>query len=134
MSRFAKIVGFSGALLALFATSSPCPRADQVDQRLSEGQAVQAELNGNASAITYWVSEPDGWHVVTTVDTVIAQNSDAENHAVVRFEAVLLPGQSQAISVPFPLGEQPRILRIRRLGNKLQVMCIPGIREASEAK
>jgi hypothetical protein len=134
MNRCARIVGISGALVALFATCSPGLRAGQVDRPSSEGQAVASELNGNTSAITYWVSELDGWHVVTTVDTVIAENSDAERHAVVRFEAVLLPGQSQAISVPFPIGEQPRILRIRRLGNKLQVMCIPGLREASEAK
>ena len=27
--------------------------------------------------MTYWVSQSDGWHVVTTVDTVIAQDGDA---------------------------------------------------------
>jgi len=95
---------------------------------------VEAKLNPNASAITYWVNKPDGWHVVTTVDTVIAKDTDAEKHAVVRFEAVLLPGQSQLISVPFLIGEQQRFLRIRRFGNELQVMSVPGLREASDAK
>ena len=134
MSRFTKVIGFYGALAALFATFSPCLGADQVPRPTFEGQAVEAKLNPNASAITYWVNEPDGWHVVTTVDTVIAKNSDAEKHAVVRFEAVLLPGQSQVISVPFPIGEQQRFLRIRRFGDELQVVCVPGLREASDAK
>ena len=26
--------------------------------------------------MTYWVSQSDGWHVVTTVDTVVAQDGD----------------------------------------------------------
>jgi hypothetical protein len=99
-----------------------------------EGQAVATKLNPNASAITYWVSESDGWHVVTTVDTVTAKDSNAEQHAVVRFEAVLLPGQSQVISVPFPIGEQQRFLRIRRFGDELQVVCVRDLREASDTK
>jgi hypothetical protein len=52
------------------------------------------ELSANASAITYWVSESDGWHVVTTVDAVVGQDGDAKYHAVVRFSSVLLSGQS----------------------------------------
>jgi len=36
--------------------------------------------------------------VVTTVDTVIEQNGEAETHAVVRFASVLLPGQSSDLS------------------------------------
>lgn len=134
MSRFAKVVGFSAVLATLFAALPPSPRADQIGRQISEGQGVEAALSGNTSAITYWVSEPDGWHVVTTVDTVIGQDSDAEKHAVVRFEAVLLAGQSQVISVPVPIGEKQRILRIRRSGDKLQVACVPDFQEASETK
>jgi hypothetical protein len=72
------------------------------------------------------VSESDGWHVVTTVDTVIGQDGDAEKHAVVRFSSVLLPGQSQLISVPFAIGEPQQILRIRRLGDQIEVARVPG--------
>ena len=72
------------------------------------------ELSANASAITYWVSESDGWHVVTTVDAVVGQDGDANHHAVVRFSSVLLPSQSQLISVLFSIGEQQQVLRIRR--------------------
>jgi hypothetical protein len=34
------------------------------------------------------------------------QDGDAEKHAVVRFSSVLLPGQSQLISVPVAIGER----------------------------
>jgi len=88
---------------------------------------VTTELGPNASAITYWVSEPDGWHVVTTVDTVIEQNGDAEKHAVVRFSSVLLPSQSQLISVPFAMaGRAQQVLRIRRLGDQIEVARVGG--------
>ena len=134
MSRFTQIIGFSGALTALFATFPPGLCADQVQRPVFQGQAVEAKLNPNASAITYWVRGPDGWHVVTTVDTVIAKDKNAEKHAIVRFEAVLLSGQSQVISVPVPIGEQQRYLRIRRFGDELQVVCEPDLREASDTK
>jgi hypothetical protein len=91
-----------------------------------QGQPVTTELSANASAMTYWVSESDGWHVVTTVDTVIGQDGDAEAHAVVRFSTVLLPGQSQLISVPFANGRRPQVLRIRRVGEEIEVVRVPG--------
>jgi hypothetical protein len=72
------------------------------------------------------VSEPDGWHVVTTVDTVIGNNSADEKHAVVRFSSVLLPGQSQLISVPLAIGERLQVLRIRRIGDEIEVARVPG--------
>ena len=104
MNSFTKAAGLAGILVAVFATVTPELKADQLNNAVRQRQAVTTELGPNASAITYWVSEPDGWHVVTTVDTVIEQNGDAEKHAVVRFSSVLLPGQSQLISVPFAIG------------------------------
>jgi len=44
----------------------------------------------------------------------------------VRFASVLLPGQSQLISVPFAIGEQQQVLRIRRLGDRIEVARVPG--------
>jgi hypothetical protein len=78
------------------------------------------------SAITYRVSGSDGWLVVTTVDTVVGQDGDAEQHAVVRFSSVLLPGRSQLISVPFAIGERQQVLRIRRVGDQMEVARIEG--------
>jgi hypothetical protein len=126
MTSFAKAAGLAGILVAVFATVSPELKADQLNSAVRQHQAVTTELGPNASAITYWVSEPDGWHVVTTVDTVIGQNGDAEKHAVVRFSSVLLPGQSQLISVPFAIGERQPVLRIRRLGDRIEVAQVGG--------
>jgi len=126
MTSFAKAAGLASILLAVFATVTPELKADQLNSTVRQRQAVTTELGPNASAITYWVSEPDGWHVVTTVDTVIEQNSDAEKHAVVRFSSVLLPGQSQLISVPFAIGERQQVLRIRRLGARIEVAQVGG--------
>jgi hypothetical protein len=126
MTSFVKAAGFAGILVAVFATVTPELKAAQLNNAVRENQAVVTELGANASAITYWVSEPDGWHVVTTVDTVIEQNGDAEKHAVVRFSSVLLPGQSQLISVPFAIGERQQVLRIRRLGDQIEVARVGG--------
>jgi hypothetical protein len=124
MTSLAKAAGLAGILVAVVATATPELKADQLAVR--EGHAVTTGLGANASAITYWVGRSDGWHVVTTVDTVIERNGDAEKHALVRFSSVLLPGQSQLISVPFAIGERQEVLRIRRLGDQIEVARVPG--------
>jgi len=116
-----RVAGAVGILLGVFAIGPPAPKAAQLDNTVREGRGVTTELSPNASAITYWVGESDGWHVVTTVDTVIGKDGDDEKHAVVRFSSVLLPGQSQVISVPFARGEQQPALRIRRLGDRIEI-------------
>ena len=126
MTNFAKTAGLAGILVAVFATVTPDLKADQLDNAVREGQGVTTELSANAAAITYWVSRSDGWHVVTTVDTAIRKDGDAEKHAVVRFSSVLLPGQSQMISVPFAVGERQQVLRIRRLGDQIVVARVGG--------
>ncbi len=126
MTSFAKAAGLAGILVAAFATVTPELKADQLNNAVREGQAVATELGANASAITYWVSRSDGWHLVTTVDTVIGKDGNAEKHAVVRFSSVLLPGQSQLISVPFAIGERQQVLRIRRLGDRIEVARVGG--------
>jgi hypothetical protein len=126
MTSFVKAAGLAGILVTVFATVTPELKADPLNNAVREGQAVTTELSGNASAITYWVSKSDGWHVVTTVDTVIGRDGDAEKHAVVRFSSVLLPGQSQLISVPFAIGERQQVLRIRRLGDQIEVVRVGG--------
>lgn len=124
MSNLAKIAGIAGILVAIVATVAPAAqRGDAVPER----QPVVTELSANASAMTFWVIEPDGWRVVTIVDTVIGRDSAAEKHAVVRFSSVLLPGQSQLISVPLALGEQQQLLRVSRIGDRIQVVRLPGV-------
>jgi hypothetical protein len=125
MTNFIKAAGLAGILVAMLATV-PELKADQPNRAVREGHAVTTELGGNAAAVTYWVSKSDGWHVVTTVDTVIERNGEADKHAVVRFSAVLLPGQSQLISVPLAVGERQQVLRIRRLGDRIEVARVDG--------
>ena len=125
MTNLVKAAGLAGILVAVLAIA-PGLRADQPNNAVREGHAVTTELSGNASAVTYWVSKSDGWHVVTTVDTVLERNGDAEKHAIVRFSSVLLPGQSQSISVPLAPGERQPILRIRRLGDRIEVARVDG--------
>jgi hypothetical protein len=108
------------------ATSTPDTEINPPYEAVREGQAVTTELGPNVSASTYWVSASDGWHVVTTVDIGVDQDTDPEKHSVVRFSAVLLPGQSQRISVPAPMGERQQVLRIRRLGDRLEVTRVFG--------
>src|SRR5262245_47040755 len=115
MTRFLRAAGVAGMLFVLGIGGTGLAAA-QPDSTLREGHAAVTRLSANASAITYWVSTRDGWHVVTTIDTVVAQDGEAEEYAVVRFSSVLQPGQSQAIYVPFASGQQPQIMCIGRLG------------------
>lgn len=87
--------------------------------------AASTRRFSTTSAVTCWTDKADGWHVVTTVDTVTGQGGDAEKHAVVRFSSLLLPGPSQLISVPFAIGEQQQVLRIRRRGDQVEIALVP---------
>ena len=91
---------------------------------VGEGQAITTELGGNAKAVTYWTNHPEGALVVTTVDTVAALDTEAEQHAVVRLQATLQPGQAQEISVPMALGEAQAVLRIERVGDRVSVTTV----------
>jgi hypothetical protein len=120
MSKLMKAAGVAGFLMAASVAVSPSLRATQVDNSVQENQAVTTQLGANATAISYWASTPGGWHVVTTVDTVTGKDTDAEQHAIVRFSATLMPGQEQLVSVPSALGEEQQVLRIRRVGDQIQ--------------
>jgi hypothetical protein len=126
MTNLIKAAGLAGILGVVLATATPARSGTQHDHAVGEAQAVVTELDANTSAITYWVSEADGWHVVTTVDAVIGQDGKADRHAVVRFSSLLQPGQSQLISVPSAIGERQQVLRIDRLGDQIKVAQIPG--------
>jgi hypothetical protein len=118
-----KTAGVAGTLIAALVASTLY--AAEPESGLPQGHGVRVEIGPNASAHIYWVNRDDGWHVVTTVDTVSGQDSDAEEHAVVRFSSVLLPGQSQLISIPLAAGEQSPVLRIRRLSDRIEVTRLP---------
>jgi len=110
-----------GTILVAGAVALAQPLWAGSAKTVGAGQAVTTELGGNAKAITYWTNHPEGARVVTTVDTVTAAESDAEQHAVVRLQATLLPGQVQEVSVPLAAGEAQPVLRIERVGDRITV-------------
>jgi hypothetical protein len=119
-------VGIAGGLVVATITATPGLLATQVSnaansKAVDENQAVVTPLGADTTAVSYWTSAPDGWYVVTTVDTVIGRDSNHEQHAIVRFSATLEPGQSQQISVPMAVGEQEQVLRIRRVNDRIEM-------------
>lgn len=125
MTKLMKTAGLAGVMAAFLASTALELRAAESKNGVREGQAVVTELGPNASATTYWVAESDGWHVVTTVDIVPGGDVTGQ-HAVARFSAVLFPGQVQVISVPYALGEQQQVLRVRRLDDRIEIARVPG--------
>jgi hypothetical protein len=129
------------ALAATFVASiAGTASADEPSHALPQLASITTDLGNKASALTYWVDEADGIHVVTTIDTIVAAEAglNAERHAVVRFSALILPGQSQVISVPGPVGSPQQALRIRRLSNqsggfRVEVERIPGLQVRAQA-
>lgn len=112
-----KVLASGFALAALLATGSA--HAAGTRQALPQAASITTDLGNNATAETYWVDEADGIHVVTTIGTVDGDTAPApEQHSVARFSALILPGQSQLISVPGSIGTQAQALRIRRLSNR----------------
>src|SRR5215469_15152126 len=124
MRSIVKTTAFAGILVAALATVA---HAAEPNAAVPERQPVVTALSATTSAMTFWVIESDGWRVVTIVDMVILPNSDTEQHAVVRFSSVLLPGQSQLNSVPLALCERQQVLRISRIEDQIQVERIPGV-------
>ena len=126
MRKIVKSAKLAAILVAALGTTAHALSAAQPESGVLERQAVVTELSANASAMTYWVAETDGWHVATTIDIVFERGGDAEQHAVARFSATLVPGQVELISVPYAIGEQQQVLRIRRVGDRIEIGRVSG--------
>ena len=113
-------------LVAALGATAHDLRAAQPESGILERRAMVTELSTNASATTYWVAETDGSHVVTTIDIVFEHGGDAEQHAIARFSATLLPGQVERNLVPYAIGQQQQVLRIRRVGDRIEVARVSG--------
>jgi hypothetical protein len=125
MTKLMKTAALAGVLVAFLASTALELRAAEPKNDVREGQAVVTELAPNASATTYWGAESDGWHVVTTIDIVLGRSDIADHHAVARYSAVLFPGQVQD-SVPYALGEQQQVRRVRRIDDRIEIARVPG--------
>lgn len=117
------VAGFAGVSYTDEPVHHPNDRANHHPKQESvrENQAVVTRLGDGATAVSYWASASDGWHVITTVDTVVAADTETEQHLIVRFSATLLPGQEQLVTVPGEVGTEQMALRIRRVGDQIQM-------------
>ena len=101
MTKLMKTAALAGVLVAFLASTALELRAAEPNVR--EGQAV-----------------------VTELDIVLGRSDIADHHAVARYSAVLFPGQVQVISVPYALGEQQQVLRVRRIDDRIEIARVPG--------
>jgi hypothetical protein len=124
MTKLMKVAGIAGLLMAAIVAASPSLFATELNT-VRENQGVVTELGPNATAVSYWAAAPEGWQVVTTVSTVSGADTEAEQHAIVRFAATLAPGQEQVISIPSHVGAPADALRIRRVGDRIEIEHIP---------
>jgi len=115
---------FGAVLMGLGAGGAALAQTRPALQQVTE---ITTDLGQNASAVTYWVRQSEGWHVVTTVDSIVGEATQTaqDRHAVVRFTANLLPGQAQLVSVPGPIGAAVPSLRIQRVGDRIEVARLP---------
>jgi hypothetical protein len=84
---------------------------------LRPGQAEGIDL-GTALGMAYYTAEPDGFRVVVT----LAQQDEAT--LPVRFEALLVPGQSIVLSTPRERGAGPEAVEISQRDNAVLVRAI----------
>ena len=105
------------------AITSSAPDSPTQAATPAQGAGVVTSLGGGASAVTYWIDEPEGFRVVTTVAAVDTGELGLEDRrAVVRLSTILRPGQTQTISVPGLEGSSPYAMRIRRLTGGVEVV------------
>jgi len=89
---------------------------------LREGQATVTQLAPNASAVTYFVDRPDGFHVIVTVRTAHDDGADALHQpAAVRFSSRILPGQTIDLAVPQVAGAEDTVVEITRRAERVAV-------------
>ena len=72
------------------------------------------------SGVAYYTVEPEGYHIVATL---IADDANAP----VRFEAILVSGQSITLSTPREVGMAPVKVEISRVADRIEVQEAPMI-------
>jgi hypothetical protein len=89
---------------------------------LHEGQPAVTQLASDASAVTYLVDRPDGYHVIVTVTTAHDANADVLHQPpVVRFSSRILPGQTIDLSMPDAAGPADTVLEITRRAERVAI-------------
>jgi hypothetical protein len=124
MKKLLKSIAYAAIVVPVLATILP-QQATAGGQIVGEGEGIVTQLGAHASAVTYWVTGPESWDVVTTIDPLAGDEAQNDGSAVVRFSSQLLPGQSQTISVPTVEGAQHPSLMIRRVADRIEVETAP---------
>jgi hypothetical protein len=89
---------------------------------LREGQPGVTQLSADASAVTYFVDRPDGFHVVVTVRTHHDADADALHQPpAVRFSSRILAGQTIDLSMQEAAGAPDTVLEITRRAERVAV-------------
>jgi len=126
-------IATSGAATATFLMAA-APPTPAVGFHLPRDDGVFIRLSGDVMAYTYWIDGPDGFHVVTTLDSEQPKSPGAKSarHLVMRFSVVLRPGQTQKMAIPGTRGSAPVGIRIHRDGGTVAV--IPASCDAQPAQ
>jgi hypothetical protein len=89
---------------------------------LREGEPAVTQLSADASAVTYFVNRPDGYHVIVTVRTQHDEGADALHQPpVIRFSSRILAGQTIDLSTPDGPGSADTVLQITRRSGRVAV-------------
>jgi hypothetical protein len=114
----------SRGLLALALTGGTLLAAGPVlAQELQEGQSAVTQLAPNASAVTYFVDRPDGYHLFVTVRPDHDAGADALHQApALQFSSRIVPGQTIDVSVPGASGPTDTVMEITRRADRVAVV------------
>jgi hypothetical protein len=104
MASFKTILAAATLAMGLATT------AQAGDLAANKGQSIDL---GAINGMAYYTAEKDGYHVVATL-------AGADSNSV-RFEAVLVPGQSVILSSPAARGEAPARIEISRSDDRVDV-------------
>ncbi len=125
MTWFIHTIGAVALIVIGGAVAGAAAPRTMPPQELTVAQAVRIPLDSGASALVYWLRGRDGADVVTTIDTPVRDRDGSWDHALVRVEATLLPGESQRVAVPAPIEQQQlgrqEVLRIMRAGDHVEI-------------
>ena len=108
---------FVPALLGAALVASPALATE-----LREGQSAVTQLSPDASAVTYFVDRPDGFHIIVTVRTSHDAGADALHQPpAIQFSSRILPGQTIDLSMPQGAGPANSVLEITRRAERVAV-------------
>ena len=112
------VIGAGFAMKTLLATAA-LVLAGAVTVQAADIPPVTAywtKLGERASALVYYIDEPDGFHVV-----VATEQGTRKKAAALTFETVLATGQSAEVSLPPAAGEAWAQIVLSNAGNHLHI-------------